>query len=259
MLSDALYKRFVLARPWFALSATYAASFVLAALFIHFTRGSGAADYQAAFFANSFCLALLWAALLIARPKPKQPRLRSAYVAFEYILVGLIFSLALILFFHHGWIITADAPNGFAAIAWGVGWLGAWLGPLVLGVLALLFGHWLWLNIFIDYRSACWQFVREARIAALLSEVAGAIQEDDFLRPKDAAYVGRKLIQWHATLNWKAFELALPSSGVHLHGYIQHQDGKATNYLVLEKLPAQGGDSILQSIAFEWPQEPETE
>ena len=259
MLSEQLHKRFVLARPWFALSATYAVSFVLAALFIHLTRGAGAADYQAAFFANSVSLALLWAALLLARPKPKQPRMRSIYAACEYLLVGFILSLALILFFHHGWRITADAPTGFAAIAWGIGWIGAWVGPLVVGILTLLFAHWLWLSIFIDYRRACWQFMQEARIAALLSEVAEAIQESEFLRPKDAEYVGRKLIQWHATTKWKPFELALPSSGVHLHGYLQSQETAARATLVLEKLAAQGADTILQSITFEWPHEPVTE
>ncbi|NYS36705.1 hypothetical protein HZZ02_23830, partial [Streptococcus danieliae] len=126
------------------------------------------------------------------------------------------------------------------AIAWGVAWIAAWLGPLVIGIFALLFGHWLWLSIFIDYRSACWKFVQEAHITALLSEIAKTIQENEFLRPKDAEYVGRKLIQWHATVNWKPFELALPSSGVHLYGYLQSQDGEPQTRLVLEKLPAQG-------------------
>lgn len=258
MLSKQLHKRFILARPWFALSATYAVSVMLAAVCIHFTAGPEAADYQTAFFVNSVCLVLLWVALLIARPKPQQPRSRTIYAALEYLLVGFTFSLAVILFLHHGWHLSADAPTGFAAIAWGIAWIGAWLGPMVIGVLTLLLGHWLWLSIYIDYRSACWQFIQEDRTKALLKELLQAIQVDGFLRPKDAEYVGRKLIHWHSTAPWKPFDLGLPSTGVHLHAVLHNDEPTSAAYVVLQKLPAKGAQNVLQSITLNWPAEPTT-
>src|SRR5690554_3560604 len=110
MLSEQLHKRFILVRPWFALTTTYAVSVLLAAICISFSAGPEATDYQAAFFVNSVALALLLVALLIARPKPKQPRRRTIYAAFEYLFVGFVFSLAVILLQHHGWHMSANAP-----------------------------------------------------------------------------------------------------------------------------------------------------
>lgn len=252
MLSERLVQRFWLARTWVALSFAYAAGFLLAALFVGLATGPESTNYQHAFLFNSGAVAALWVALILARPKPRQARARSLYAALEYVLVGLIFSLGLVLFYHHGWHIAASAPAGFAAIAWGIGWIAAWLGPVFVGVVALLLGHWLWLSVFMDYRSACWRFVEEEHTATLLSDLQQHLQVDSFLREKDAQYVGRKLVHWQLSAPWKTFELELPSSAAYLYG--QMQAGEPDPMLLIEKRSASERDKVIQRLTVAWPQ-----
>ncbi|MCC5880527.1 MAG: hypothetical protein JJU03_11615 [Idiomarina sp.] len=255
MLKKRLEQRFWLARAWFSLSFVYAAGFIFATLFVFMTAGPETANYQHAFLLNSGLLVLLWVGLIIARPKPVRARPRAVFALLEYSLVGLFFSLALVLFSHYGWYISASAPAGFAAIAWGIGWIAAWLGPAVIGVLALLSGHWVWLSVFMDYRSACWRFVEQEHTEALLSELEQHLQADNFLREKDAQYVGRKLIHWQLTRAWKPFELDLPSSAARLVGHMLPGKANTPRMLSIDKRSVRLQDEVLQTIIVPWPEQ----
>ncbi|RUO44268.1 hypothetical protein CWE15_03615 [Aliidiomarina taiwanensis] len=90
----------------------------------------------------------LFAVGFLFRPKPQQLKRRTAFTVVELLFPAACIALCAVLFAHPGWP-SPRLPDGGALMStlWPLMWLGAWLGPQVLAVVALLIGHYALLNI----------------------------------------------------------------------------------------------------------------
>lgn len=185
-----------LAKPFQALLFIYGSAFLFAAMSLWLTSDVQGTRAQLALLWTIGIGVGLWLGLLLAKPKPIQLPQRSRYSALEYWLSACVMAVGLVLLQHPGWVMGQQAPSGLLAIAWGLGWVAAWMGPQALAGLTLLLAHWLALQQYLEYRQTCWRWQATQRERKLTQALETQLQRADLLGPKDTQLVARKLALW---------------------------------------------------------------
>src|SRR5690554_4182714 len=243
-----------LARPLNALLFLYGSAFVFAALSLWLGADNQGLRPQLALFILAGSAAGLWVALLLSKPKPREFPQRTRFTLAEYWLASLVMSAALILCIHPGWHLSSQAPSGLMALLWGMGWVSAWLGPVALAVLVLLLAHWFAISLYLDYRQAWWRWQHEQHEQAMVDEIGPQLAMSQYLGPKDATWVARKLAQWLSTRARAEFSLALPASRLQVTARLNSQNVSGINHdEVQQKL------SQVQLAPVQVPQAPQTQ
>ena len=210
------------ARPLKALLFIYGSAFVFAAFSLWLGADEQGVRPQLALLWLAGSAVLLWAALMLARPKPSEFPQRTRFTAAEYMLAALVVSAGLVLFIHPGWYLSVQAPSGFMALLWGVGWVAGWLGPIAIAVLVLLLAHWFGITLYLDYRQAWWRCQGERLAQALADELRPQLSQSQYLGAKDTQWVARKMAQWVGNNARGRFSLGLPASRLQVSAQATH-------------------------------------
>lgn len=180
-------------------------------------------EISTVFLSNAIMIAIVWAGLLIVRPKPTTRKARQFYTAGEVGLVACLFSFSLVLIIHPGWTLGASPNSGLLSLLWGLAWVANWLGPLPLAFLALIISHYMAINTvasYNDHRVSLQRQTEEERLQAHLQN-----QLNEFLSDKNSSYVAARLSTWLGGTAFRPFILELPSSALHITARSDSENG----------------------------------
>lgn len=210
---DSVGRQFRFARLWVAVLFCYGLGWGLAKLLTWLSTDHQGPQWQLAFLGATGVSTAIALALILARPKPHTFPARSYVTLLEYALVASMLAVTLILLRHAGWQLSTQPPQGLLAVAWGIGWVAAWLGPELIAIVVLVLAHWFGLQWYLDYRQYCWQWLQDRSQSQLSQRFAEALAKASALSSKDVLYASRKLSWWYRAKPTR-LELELPGSGV---------------------------------------------